>query len=240
MNQSTKRFSWGKRAWLTVLILLFVIPATIYLCYHTGGRMYYLASLLIIAYTMVPFFLVFEKRRPQARELVVLAVLCALAVASRAAFKMVDHFKPMTAIIMISGIAFGPEAGFLVGAVSGFTSNFFFGQGPWTPWQMFAFGTGGFLAGLLYRLHFLPKAKLPLSIFGFLAVVLIVGPLLDTSHLFTMVSEINWDSVKGTYLSGLPVNLIHATATFLTLFFFSKPLFEKLDRIQVKYGMLED
>ncbi len=74
--------------------------------------MYYLASVLIILYTMVPFFLVFERRKPQARELVVLAVLCAIAVASRAAFKMIDHFKPMTAIIMISGMAFGPEAGF--------------------------------------------------------------------------------------------------------------------------------
>ncbi len=240
MNQSTKHFGWGKRAWLTILILLFVIPATIYLCYRTGGRMYYLASLLIIAYTMIPFFLVFEKRRPQARELVVLAVLCALAVASRAAFKMVDHFKPMTAIIMISGIAFGPEAGFLVGAVSGFTSNFFFGQGPWTPWQMFAFGTGGFLAGLFFRLKLLSKNRLPLSIFGFFTVILVVGPLLDSSHLFTMVSEINLDTIKATYLSGLPVNVIHGLATFLTLFFFSKPLFEKLDRIQVKYGMLED
>ena len=113
----------SRRGWLTLLILLVVIPATIYLCYRAGGRVYYLASVLIILYTMVPFFLVFERRKPQARELVVLAVLCAIAVASRAAFKMIDHFKPMTAIIMISGMAFGPEAGFLVGAVSGFSSG---------------------------------------------------------------------------------------------------------------------
>lgn len=144
------------------------------------GRVYYLASVLIILYTMVPFFLVFEHRKPQARELVVLAVLCAIAVASRAAFKMIDHFKPMTAIIMISGMAFGPEAGFLVGAVSGFSSNFLFGHGPWTPWQMFAFGTAGFLAGALYRLGWLSKKRLPLSLFGFFAVLLLVGPLLDT------------------------------------------------------------
>lgn len=93
---------------------------------------------------------------------------------------MIDHFKPMTAIIMISGMAFGPEAGFLVGAVSGFSSNFLFGHGPWTPWQMFAFGTAGFLAGALYRLGWLSKKRLPLSLFGFFAVLLLVGPLLDT------------------------------------------------------------
>ena len=137
------------RRWLTFVMLLLVMPATIYLCHRAGGRVYYLASVLIILYTMIPFFLVFEHRKPQAKELVVLAVLCAIAVASRAAFRMIDHFKPMTAIVMIAGVAFGPEAGFLVGAVSGFASNFLFGHGPWTPWQMFAFGTAGFLAGAL-------------------------------------------------------------------------------------------
>ena len=150
------------RRWLTFVMLLLVMPATIYLCHRAGGRVYYLASVLIILYTMIPFFLVFEHRKPQAKELVVLAVLCAIAVASRAAFRMIDHFKPMTAIVMIAGVAFGPEAGFLVGAVSGFASNFLFGHGPWTPWQMFAFGTAGFLAGALYRAGVLSKKRLPL------------------------------------------------------------------------------
>ena len=90
MNKQTRRFGWGKRAWLTILILLILIPATIWFFRNIGGRTYYLVSLLIIVYTMFPFFLVFEKRKPQARELVVLAVLCALAVASRAAFKNGD------------------------------------------------------------------------------------------------------------------------------------------------------
>ena len=141
---------------------------------------------------------------------------------------------------MISGMAFGPEAGFLVGAVSGFSSNFLFGHGPWTPWQMFAFGTAGFLAGALYRLGWLSKKRLPLSLFGFFAVLLLVGPLLDTCALFTQTAAINWETAKAIYLSGVPINCIHGVATFLTLFFFSRPLFEKLDRVQLKYGMMED
>lgn len=236
-----KRFgSWGKRAWLSLIIILLLIPATIYVCFRAGGRMYYVASLLMILYTMVPFFLVFEKRKPQARELVILAVLCALAVMSRAAFIMFSHFKPMVAIIMIAGIAFGPEAGFLVGAVSGFASNFIFGQGPWTPWQMFAFGVAGFLFGILSRFHLLPKKRFWLSVLGFATIILLVGPLLDTSTLFTMIQVMNWESIAATYLSGLPVNLIHGLSTFLTLFFFSRPLLEKLERVQLKYGMLEE
>lgn len=228
------------RRWrLTPIILLLFMPAVIFLCFQAGGRMYYLASVLLILSGMIPFFLMFEHRMPQARELVVLAVLCALAVASRTAFIMVPHFKPMVAMIMIAGVAFGPEAGFLVGAVSGFASNFIFGQGPWTPWQMFAFGMGGFLAGLLFRHGLLSKKRLPLAIFGFFAVLLIVGPLLDTCDLFTRAASINAASAAAVYLSGVPVNLIHGTATFLTLFFFSRPLLEKLDRIRLKYGMME-
>lgn len=229
-----------KRTWLSILILLILIPATLYLCFRMGNRHYYLASLLIILYTLIPFFLVFEHRRPQARELVVLAVLCALAIASRAAFVWLPNFKPICGVIMIAGVAFGPESGFLVGAVSAFGSNFIFGQGAWTPWQMFAFGLAGFLAGLFYRLRIINKNRVVLAVFGFLTIMLIVGPALDTCALFLMANELNASSAGAVYLSGLPVNLVHAGAVALTMFFFSRPMFEKLDRIRLKYGMLED
>ena len=114
-------------------------------------RLYYLVALLIIVGTMIPFFAVFERRRSQARELVVLATLSALAVAGRVAFFFLPQFKPVCAIVVIAGACFGGESGFLVGAVAGFVSNFFFGQGPYTPWQMFCFGIVGFVAGLLFH-----------------------------------------------------------------------------------------
>ena len=100
---------------------------------------------------MIPFFLLFERRKPRARELIVVAVLIAIAVAGRAAFFMVPQFKPVIAIVIIAAVCFGGETGFLVGAMTGFISNFFFGQGPWTPWQMFCFGIIGFLAGILFH-----------------------------------------------------------------------------------------
>ena len=142
---NTKKTTW--RFWLSLVILLVLVPLTV-LVFSRFDRKYYLAGLAIIVLTTAAFFLHFESRKPQARELVILAVLCALAVASRAAFAAVPHFKPMLAIVMLTGIAFGPEAGFLCGAISGFASNFLFGQGPWTPWQMFAYGISGLLAGL--------------------------------------------------------------------------------------------
>lgn len=234
----------SRRTWLSLIILLILTPAALYLCAR-ADRKYYLTSLVIIILTLAAFFLHFEKRRPQAREVVVLAVMAALAVASRAVFAAIPHFKPMMGIIMLTGIAFGPEAGFLCGAVGAFASNFIFGQGPWTPWQMFAYGVGGLLAGLFAQWGVLKKAParakdfVVMGIFGFLAIVLIVGPLLDTSTLFMMSNTVNKSSAAAIYLSGLPVNLIHGAATLLTMVLVGKPLLEKLQRIQVKYGMME-
>lgn len=232
------------RAAISLVLLLAGIPATVYLCALTD-RKYYFSGLLIIALTLLAFFLRFEKRKPQARELVMIAVMCALAVAARAIFAAIPHFKPMMGIIMITGIAFGPEAGFLTGAMTGFVSNFLFGQGPWTPWQMFAYGMGGLLAGYCTRwglLHQVPRGKrdlIVMPLFGFLSIVLVVGPLLDTCTLLTMSSVVSPAAAAAIYLSGLPVNAVHGTATALTLLLVGKPLLEKLHRIRIKYGMME-
>lgn len=228
-----------KQVLIRILVLGVLIPGTLLLAWKYGDRRYYLTSVLLMLYSMIPFFSAFERRRPPARELVVLAVLCAIAVVSRAAFFALPHFKPMTAVVMIAGIAFGAEAGFLTGAMSALVSNFIFGQGVWTPWQMFAFGMAGFLAGLLAKKGWLKTAPLPLSIFGGVMVMLVVGPLLDTCALFTMTAVLSLPGAGAVYLAGLPVNAVHALATVLTLFFFSRPMFEKLDRIKLKYGMLD-
>lgn len=113
-------------------------------------RHYYLISVAIICVALAVFAWRFEGRKPRAREVVVIAVLVALAVAGRAAFFMVPQFKPVAALVIISGVALGANSGFLVGVLSGFVSNFVFGQGPWTPFQMIGFGLLGLLAGLVF------------------------------------------------------------------------------------------
>ena len=140
-----------KKSHIATLIVLFVlIPLTLYLGSRLSGRSYYLTGTLIVIELLIPFFLAFEGRAPQARELVTIAVLCAIAVAGRAAIP-IPNFKAIFAIIMIAGIAFGPETGFVVGAVSAFASNFFYGQGPYTPWQMLGYGVAGLIAGFVYQ-----------------------------------------------------------------------------------------
>lgn len=222
----------------TLLVFLLLIPATLFLGIKMPGRSYYITGTLIILELMIPFFMAFEGRKPQARELVVIAVMCAIAIAGRVAIP-IPNFKAIFAIVMLSGIAFGPEAGFMVGAISAFASNFFYGQGPYTPWQMMAYGAGGMLAGFLFAKGRLPRKPMVMAIFGFLAVILWVGPLLDTSSVFLMLSDINWNSVLVTYTAGLSVNISQAACTVLVMLLFGRPLLDKLDRIQVKYGMME-
>ena len=222
----------------TLLIFLLVIPATLILGSRMSGKSYYLISTLMIVELLIPFFLTFEGRRPQARELVVIAVMCALAVAARVAIP-IPNFKAIYAIIMIAGIAFGPESGFLVGAVAALASNFFLSQGPYTPWQMMGYGTGGMLAGFLFQNGRLPRKPLLMGIVGFLGVLLLVGPLLDTCTVFLAPISMNFTSILAIYISGFAVNISQGLSTFVVMFLLGNPLLEKLERIQVKYGMME-
>ena len=142
----------------TLVVFLLLLPLTLFLGTKLTGRGYYITGTLIILELMAPFLMAFEGRKPQARELVIIAVLCALAIAGRVVIPL-PHCKAVFAVIMLAGIAFGPEAGFMVGAVTAFASNFFYGQGPFTPWQMFAYGAGGMLAGFCFRRGLLPRKR---------------------------------------------------------------------------------
>ncbi len=221
----------------TLIVFLLLIPATLFLGTKLPGRSYYLTGTLIIVELMLPFFMAFEGRKPQARELVLIAVLCAIAIAGRVAIP-IPHFKAIFAVVMLAGMAFGPEAGFMVGAISAFGSNFFYTQGPTTPWQMMAYGAGGMLAGFLFAKGRLPQKPLIMALFGFLGVVLWVGPLMDCSSLFLMATKINWTSALIILTNGLPVNLSLAVSTALILLLLGKPFLDILNRVKTKYGML--
>lgn len=230
----------AKRTLVATALILLLIPLTLFVgVYYLAGKKYYFIALLILLETMVPFFLVFEGRKPQARELVIIAVLCAIGVAGRAVFFMLPQFKPVMALTIIAGVAFGGETGFLVGAMTMLASNVLFSQGPWTPWQMFAMGIIGFLAGVLFRKGWLCRSKGALCVFGALAAILIYGGIMNPAAALMWGNSLNWKVVLTYYLTGLPMDCIHAAATWLFLWFAAVPMLEKLDRIKVKYGLVE-
>ncbi len=230
----------SKRTLAAMVLILLLIPLTLFVgMYYLAGKKYYFIALLILLECMIPFFLVFEGRKPQARELVIIAVLCALGVAGRAALFMLPECKPVVALTIIAGVAFGGETGFLVGAMTMLASNMLFSQGPWTPWQMFAMGVIGFLAGVCYRKGLLRRTRLSLGVFGALCSVLVYGGIMNPASALMASDTINWGILLSYYVSGVPIDLIRAGATFLFLWFAAEPMLEMLDRIKVKYGLVE-
>ena len=229
-----------KRTVAAAVMILLLIPVTLFVgLFYLDNKKYYFISLLILLECMAPFFLLFEGRKPQARELVVIAVLCAVAVAGRAALFMLPQCKPVMALTILAGVAFGGEAGFLVGAMTMLLSNLLFAQGPWTPYQMFAMGIIGFLAGLLFRRGLLRRSRVSLAVFGALAAIVVYGGIMNPVSALLWSQALNGAVLLTYYLSGFPMDLIQAIATFLFLWFAAEPMLEKLERIKVKYGLME-
>lgn len=214
----------------SALVLLTVLAGV----FLFDDRKYYIISMLIIPEILVPFALSFEKRKPRASELAVLSVMCAIAVVGRGAFYMLPQFKPMAAVTIITGICFGGESGFLVGAMCMLVSNFLFGQGPWTPWQMLAMGLIGFVSGTFYGLK---KSKLHLCIFGMLATVIIYGGIMNPASVIMYQENPNIKMFLSYYISGLPFDMIHGFSTAVFLYFTAMPMIKKADRIKTKYGI---
>ncbi len=229
-----------RRTRFALVLVLLLVPLTLLAGeLWLDSRKYYAVSLLILLECMVPFFLAFEGRRPQARELVLISVLCAVAVAGRMVFFMLPEFKPVVALVVLAGAAFGGEAGFLVGSMTMLASNMLFSQGPWTPWQMFAMGAIGFLSGVLFQKGLLRPSRASLCVFGSLASILIYGGIMNFQSALTWSHELNWGILLSYYATGFPMDCIHAVATWVFLWFGGEVVLEKLERVKVKYGLTE-
>ena len=242
-NVRDQRLMTGKlsvRSKAVLMLCVLAIPLTLFLgLKFGGGRKYMLTSILIVLETMVPFFVAFEGRKPQARELVILSVLSALAIGGRAVFFALPGFKPVAALVILTGVAFGAEAGFLVGAVTMLVSNVIFGQGPWTPWQMFAMGTIGLVAGLLFRKGLLNRDRLSLCVFGGMSIFLIYGAIVNPTSVWMYQSEPTLKMILATFVTGLAADAVHAASTVFFLWFLTDSMLEKLDRVKVKYGLIQ-
>ena len=241
MLQSEGKRRLDKRTRLAAVMIVLLIPLTLFAgVSYLGNQHYNLLALAVLLECMLPFFLIFEGRRPKARELVIIAVLCAIGVAGRSLFFMLPQFKPVMALTIIAGVAFGGETGFLVGAVTMLVSNVLFSQGPWAPWQMFSMGIIGFLAGVLFRKGLLRRSRGSLATFGAFAAVVIYGGIMNpAAALMYNAQSLNGELLMAYYISGLPMDLVHGAATVIFLMLAAEPMLEKLDRIKVKYGLVE-
>lgn len=224
-----------KKNILTAVIFLIAIPAVIFSgVVFFREKSYAWLSLCIAVFSCIPIFYCFERKESTAKEITVLAVMIAISVAGRFIFAWLPGFKPVTAITVIVALWLGKEAGFVVGSLSAVVSNFYFGQGPWTPFQMFAWGFIGFLAGILANP--LKKNKILLCVFGALAGILF-SMTMDIWTAIWMDNSFNISRYLASVASSLPSTAEYAVSNVIFLLLLSKPIGEKLERIKKKYGL---
>ncbi|MDL2211747.1 ECF transporter S component [Erysipelotrichaceae bacterium OttesenSCG-928-M19] len=219
-----------------IITALFLLAILINFIFFFKGNNYLITSMLIAVFSCLPFYYKYERRKPEAREIIVVAVICALAVVSRLLFAFLPGFKPIIAIIIIAGAALGKESGFLCGSLSALISNMFFGQGPWSVYQMLIWGLIGYCAGLLNQKDLLDKPVIRYSyaiICGILFSVLI-DFLTVLGSGFTMAKYI------ALLIPALPFMAYYAISNVTFIFFLYKPFMKKLNRVKLKYGLVDE
>lgn len=177
----------------------------------------------------------FEASRPALRQLMPTAALAALAAAGRVLFAPFPDVKPVSAIAIVAGAALGRRSGFVVGAVAALVSNLFFGQGPWTPWQMYAWGLVGYVGGVLADRGLLARAP---ALYGWgLASGIVYGLLLNGYYVLGYVKPLTWPSVLAACAASLPLDLVHGASTVAFLAAIWGPWGRAIRRVVAKYDL---
>lgn len=223
------------KKWLSYLIFCLVIPIVV-----LGGawlfrdRQYVWIYLCVAVLSCVPFFIHFEKSENDTRKLVLIAAMIALSVIGRIIFTPIPGFKPVTAMVVITAMYFGSEAGFMTGALSALISNFYFGQGPWTPFQMFSWGIIGLIAGIIARQ--LRENKVVLVIYGIFSGVLF-SFIMDVWTVLSYNNDFSRAAYLAAVASAVQFTVIYAVSNVIFLLLFAKPIGKILERIKVKYDL---
>lgn len=212
-----------------VIILVIFLGAVIF-----REKNYAFISLCVLVLACVPFIVSFERKRTDVKKLVLMAVMTALAVVGRILFAALPGFKPVSAIVIITALYLGGEAGFMTGAASALISNFYFGQGPWTPFQMCAFGLIGLFAGVFSR----PFRKNTLALYTYAAITGIAYSLfLDLWTVIYTYGEINLAYYEALVIASLTFTIEYAVSNVVFLLFLEKPIGRILNRVKTKYGI---
>lgn len=205
--------------------LLVIFGAVIF-----DGKRYLIISVGAALLALLLFAAGYEKKPVGSRRMVITAVMTALSIAGR----FIPFFKPVTAITVITAIHLGGEAGFLVGALSALLSNFYFGQGPWTPFQMLAWGMTGLIAGFLANP--IKRHKWLLLVYGVLAGI-VYSLIMDIWTVLWYDGSFHTELYLTAVITALPHTIMYSVSNFIFLWFMAKPFGEKLERIKIKYGI---
>ena len=214
------------------------VPAVLIICVLMGIDYTALVTTLVVALSLIPFIIGLERDNLKPKNIMPIVVLSALAVAGRVIFAAFPNVKPVSAIVIMAGVIFGRRSGFITGLLAALVSNVFFGQGPWTLWQMYAWGLMGYVAGTLAE-HDIIKGRVSVMVFGAIA-PFGYTLILDSYYIFGFLTEISLQAVFVTIGLGMMGAVAHSIATvgFLALIYL--PWVRKLERIKTKYGIIDE
>lgn len=216
-------------------LLLIAVPLAVILGSTVfDSRQYAFISLAVALFACIPFFLTFERGRGASIRSVLIAVLTALSVLGRLLFAPLPGFKPVTAMVVLTAMYFGSEAGFLTGALTALLSNFYFGQGPWTPFQMFAWGMVGLLAGLFAKR--LKSSRVALCVFGALSGI-VYSVLMDIWTVLWADGGFVFRRYLAAIVSSAGYTALYSVSNVIFLLLLAKPIGSKLQRVRDKYGI---
>lgn len=220
---------------LSMLIPFLFIPSLV-----VGGafifreKSYSYVSLAVTLLSLLLFVCGFEKKQTGTRRLIIIAVMTALAVVGRFIFSPIPGANPVSAIAITAAIYLGKESGFLIGALSALISNFYAGQGVWTPFQMLTWGLIGLVAGLLSV--YLKKSRIALCAYGLVS-GLCYSLLMDIWSVIWYNGTFSLRLYAAAIMTAIPHTVIYAVSTAVFLLLFAKPFGEKLERVKIKYGV---
>ncbi len=232
----------GKGATAFEAALLMAVPAVMGVALWTGIASSALLMLAVVTVVLVLFFLGYERSQPALRQIMPTLVLAACAAAGRILFAPIPDFKPLSAIAIIAGATLGPRNGFMVGSLAAFTSNFFFGQGLWSPWQMYAWGMVGYAGGLLAKAGVLEdrvtgRPRTWALVLAGLASAALYGLIVNAYGVLGFVRPLTWAGTLAYVAASLPFDVMHGVATALFLVVLYGPWTRRIGRVVRKYGL---
>lgn len=220
---------------LKLLIPLLIIPCVVLIgVFVFNEKIYVWISIVVAILTVLLFYTGFEKKATKPRRIVVVSVLTALSILGRFVFAPIPGFKPITAMVVITAIWMGGESGFLVGSLSALISNFYFGQGPWTPFQMLSWGLIGLLAGYLSKP--LKENRILLAAYGVFAGIA-YSFIMDIWTVLWYDNGFHANLYLASLLTALPFSISYAVSNVVFLLLLGKPFGEKLERVKIKYNI---
>jgi energy-coupling factor transport system substrate-specific component len=214
---------------------LLAVPAVLVGCVLLDIQATAGLTILVASLAVALMLASFEASRPLLRQLMPTVVLAAIAAVGRMVLAPLAYVKPVSAVCIVAGAALGSRCGFAAGALAALSSNFFFGQGPWTPWQMYAWGLMGYLAGVLQEAGVL-RSRTVVCALGLLS-GLLYGAIMNCWHVLGFVRPLAVPTVLAAFVAAIPFDCVHGLSTAGFLLVIWNPWRRSLARVVRKYAL---